>query len=144
MSISLENYCEQIEALLLQGQTALAGVSIVRQDENSAARIDRIVVAHSPRETELFGPDGITPFIIRIPVAVTIHLVTRNVSEMDTILNALNSAQSSSAPAALTLASTAFPGGLFIRPTDTSSRKSSGNSRTESRTFDFIATLQSE
>jgi hypothetical protein len=142
MSTSLENYCEQVEVLLLSAQLGAQGISIVRQDENSGASKDRIVVSHANMETELFAPDGVTQLVIKIPITVEIHLIARDVARMDTLLAGIMAAQTNGATAALALAATAFPGGAFIRPTDTGARKSTGNSRVESRVFEFIITLQ--
>ena len=138
---SLENYCEQIERLLLKAQPYLAGISVVRQDEDDHAEMDRIIVSAAPRETELSAPDGITQIVVRIPVTVTAKMVTRSAEQMDRIVRAIEAAQSCSAPAALAIALAHTPNGLFINPTDKATRESAGNSRTESRTFDFVVTL---
>ena len=140
---SLENLAEQIETQLLSSVPALSGFSIVRQDEDEQAAKDRIVVSCAPRETEIFGADGITPAVLRLPVTVTIHLVTRSASQMDSLIAAVADAQAAATPAALAIARATFPNGVFIKLADSGATKSGENGRAASRTFEFIATLQS-
>lgn len=142
--MSLENYAEQVEILLLKGQTALAAMQVVREDENARAQIDRITVKASPRETELTGPDGVTPYVIRILVEVQIHLNTADAALMDSLITGVDAAQSSAVTSAITLATSAFPGGCFIRPLDNGTRANADNCRKFKRGYELVITIQNE
>ncbi len=138
---SLENLAEQVEILILKGSQVLSQFAVVRQDEDQNADIDRIVVSASPREPELFGPDGARAIVIKIAVSCSIILVTRDVYEMDLLVQAVDEANDNITPAALALAGLSFPNGAFIRQTETGSRDNGQNHRMQARTFDFIVNL---
>jgi hypothetical protein len=139
--ISYENKAEQVEIALLQGISALASFSILHEDTDDAAGKDRITVKAMPRETEMLSPDGLVPVVLKIPVAVTIHLVTRAAATMDTVIAAVakaNSDEASSNATAVALAGALFPEGLDIRLADGGERDTGGDTRTVTRAFDFI------
>ena len=138
---SLENYAEQVEMLILQGQASLTGFSIVRFDEDEQAQKDRIVVKAEPKqiETPSHAP-SVPPKSWRIPLSIEIYLVTRDAAEMDAIVQAIATANNSTAPApALTLANTAFPNGCQIEDTDSGNRSDQPNSRNRTVEYAFIA-----
>lgn len=140
MSTTLENYCEQIEVLILQGQAGLSGLSIVRYDEDTSAANDKIVVRADPRQIELHGKDKLSVLFWRIPVTITIHLVTRSAANMDTYAQLVDAANNSAAPsAATTLASAQFPNGLLLEPTDEGVWENEENRRVRAKTYNFIA-----
>lgn len=139
--MSFENKCEQVEVLLLLAQAELQTFQVKRHDENTSALKDRLVVKALPRETELFSPDGLTPLVIKIPVDVTMHLVTRDAAQMDQLITAVAAAQSSDASGALALAQLSFPNGCFIRLLDGGERDTSKNTRTCTRTMEFVIQL---
>lgn len=140
MPATIENYCEQVAILLLAGQVSLAGFSLVRFDEDGQVVKDRIVVKASPREVELNGINQQSVFAWRIPLSVTVHLVTRSEAAMDSyILAVQNAFTGTPAPTAVTLALAQFPGGLQIDDTDDGERENDDNARNRTKSFNFIA-----
>ena len=139
---SLENYCEQIEIILLQAQAALSGFQIVREMEDSAADKDRIVVKSSPREVALYGINQSTPVAWRFPVTVTLKLATRSKADFDTCIAAIEAANTGTPPSsAVTLATTAFPSGVKIENTDQGEVAHGDNVRERTKAFNFIAVI---
>jgi hypothetical protein len=138
---SREYNAEHVEILLLSAQSALSSFQIRHVYDNADASKDRITVKADKEETEMTEPDGITPLVIRIPVEITAHLVTKNAAKMDTIIAAITSAQTSGATAAVTLATSAFPNGCQIRLIDGGEREQAPNTRIDKRTVHFVVTL---
>jgi hypothetical protein len=142
MATTLENYCEQIEVLMLQAQAGLSGVSVVREDEDASAANDRVVVKAGPRQIELPGRVPGSVEFWKIPVTVTAHLVTRTsgTATIDTYAHAIEAANNTSAPAAaLTIANAQFPNGLIVEETSDGQWDNEDNQRMRSKTFNFIA-----
>jgi hypothetical protein len=138
--MSTELNCENLEVLLLQAQASLAGVSVVNFEKDTATDKDRIVVRAMPREVELPShKQDSTPFAWRVPVEVTVHLMTRNTTTLDTLITAVQAANSGTPPASVVTAATSlFPSGLKIDDTDDGENDHSDNARTRTKIFNFI------
>lgn len=139
--MSLEKSAESVEILLLQGQAALSGFSINHYDEDTDPDKDRIIVKASPRQVSLPGKSLSEVRAWSIPVEITVHYMTRNATSYDTVIAAIEAANddgSTPPAAAVTAATSAFPGGCKIEDSDEGQNDHSDNSRTRSRTFNFI------
>ena len=140
---SLENYCESIEVILLQAQTALSGFQIVREMEDSAADKDRIVVKCDPRKIAVISADGIRPAAYQFDVSVTLRLATRSSADFDTCIAAIEAANNSDTcpPAATAIADSVFTKGLVIYPTDEGEVAHGDNVRERTKVFTFRANV---
>lgn len=143
MSVSAENYIEQIAVLILQGNESLSGYTVVRVNEETNPGVNRIVVKAMPRQVELFGKDQRTPKAWRIPTEITVHREQgAGVSDFDTAIAGIQSAFASGATVpteASDLAAGQFPAGLHVEDTDDGEADHSENVRTRSKVFNWIA-----
>lgn len=140
MSTTVENYCEQIAILCLQGQAGLSGFAIVPFDKDTATDKDRIIVKANPREAAVPGIAGGTPSIWRVPVEVTVFYKAASASDFDAKIAEVEAAFSDSTtpPAgAVALADAQFTG-LKINFTDSANRDHGDDERERMRTFNFL------
>lgn len=136
---ALENNCVLVEIALLEGQAALSGFSIKNYDADTETDKDRIVVTGQPRTGAVVGRDGDVA-VNSVQVDVEIILATRSVSALDTYIAAVEAANKGTpAAAAVTLATSLFPDGVKVIPTDDGSREGEGtNARKRTKSFLFI------
>jgi hypothetical protein len=144
MSTPLENYVEQIFVLALQAQTDLSGVTVVAETADAApgAAGNRITVKASPRQPVLPGLNPSTTRMSRIPVAVRVHLQTRDAATYQTWVASIEAAFADGAtlPAgALAIVTASLPSAcLYIDPTDEGDVEHSENIRQRGKTFNAI------
>jgi hypothetical protein len=137
--MSLEKSCEDVELLILGGQSALSGFSRVNYDADSDADKDRIIVKSEPRQPALFAANGVDVRKWMVPVGVTIKLATKSAAQMDTLMTAINDANNvGPAPAvAITAATTAFPNGMRIENLPEGERETEERARQYTARFAF-------
>jgi len=135
---ALENNCVTVEIALLSAQAALSGFSIVSYDDDDEAEKDRIVVTAQPRGNIVVGKKG-DAMVNSVRVDVEIILATRSVASLDTYIAAVEAANKGTpAAAAVTSATSLFPDGLEVLPTDDGSRDGEGtNARRRTKSFMF-------
>lgn len=138
---ALENNCVAVEIALLNGQSILAAavtseaLQIVNYDSNDQAEKDRIVVTAQPRQVELYDRTGGSALIHKTQVDVEIILATRDVTALDTYIQAVEAAHRQP----MYYDEALFPDGLDIRQTDDGSREGEGtNARKRTKSFLFI------
>lgn len=137
--MSLELDAENVEILLLQGQAALSGFEIDHFGKDSTSNKDRIIVHAMPREVELPGKGQNEAKVWRIPVEITVNYTTRTASGLDTVIAAIQAANTGTpAAAAVTAATTAFPNGCQIDDTDDGESDHTDNQRIHRKVFNFI------
>ncbi len=138
--MSLELNCENLEVALLQAQGTLSGFAVLNFEKDTAPNKDRIVVHAMPRQVELEAYNAfITPKVWRVPVEVSVHLMTRSASTLDTVIAAIQAANDGTPPAAVvTTATGLFPNGVNIEDTDEGEADHTDNERTRAKLFNFI------
>lgn len=133
---ALENNAVTVEIALLTAQTALAAFSIKNYDSDADANKDRIVVTGQPRTVAVAGIAGDAK-VNAVQLDVELIVATRDVALVNSYILAIEAANKGTpAATAVTLATTLFPNGFEIRPTDEGSREGEGtNARKRIKSF---------
>lgn len=137
---SLELNCENLEIALLSAQASLSAFQVLNFAKDTASDQNRIVVKALPREVELAAHRlDAAPKAWRVPVEVTVHYQTPVAADFDTVIAAVQAANTGTPPAAVvTTATGLFPNGVLIEDTDDGGNEHSDNERTRPKVFNFV------